>query len=698
MIMAKTKTADFLVEVGTEELPPKALKALMEAFAANLSAGLVENRLAHGALRAFATPRRLAVLVLDLARAQQDRQLELRGPPVAVAFDKNGSPGPAAQAFARKCGVEVSALGRARTDKGEWLSHVSTESGALAADLLPSIVQKSLDALPIPRRMRWGAGDTEFVRPVHWLVMLHGRDVVEGEVLGIRAGNKTRGHRFHAPGTFAISAPDQYESLLERKAYVIADFAARRQRIVALVDEAARAAGGRAGGDLALFDEVTALVEWPVAITGSFDEVFLQLPREVIVATLTGHQRYFPVSDKDGRLLPTFITIANIESTDPSRVRDGNERVIRPRLSDAAFFWESDRRSKLEDRRAALEAVVYQQGLGSMADKSRRIASVADPVATAAGAKPDEVLRSALLAKCDLLTGMVGEFPELQGVMGRYYALADGEPASVAEAIGEHYLPRFAGDTLPRSQAGRALAVADKLDTLAGIFSLDRRPTGSRDPFGLRRAALGLVRIIIESELDLDLDQLVLKAVEAQPPAVADRPALAADIYEFIVDRLRAWYLDQPGIGPEMFEAVRVRRPASLLDFHRRLKAVAAFSRLDEADSLAAANKRIGNMLRQAGDASASKLDPSLLTDEAERTLHAALQSATAAVTPMLAKHDYSDALGELAALRAPVDRFFDAVMVMTDDPALQENRLALLAALRELFFNIADISLLSRA
>lgn len=696
--MVKIKTADFVVEVGTEELPPKALKSLMDAFANNLAALLDENRLEHGEVRACGTPRRLAVLVDKLARSQPDRQVELKGPPVSVAFDRDGVPKPAALAFARKCGVDVSELRRERNDKGEWLTCSSAEQGAPASQLLPAIVQQSLDKLPIPRRMRWGASDAEFVRPVHWLLMLHGQDVIEGEVLGIRAGNKTRGHRFHAPREFTVSSPKQYLSVLEKKAFVLADFSLRRKRIVELVDEAARAAGGRPGGDLALFDEVTALNEWPVAVTGSFDKAFLKLPKEVIVATLTGHQRYFPVANKDGELLPVFVTIANIESKEPSRVRDGNERVVRPRLADASFFWETDRKYTLADRVDGLKSVVYQQGLGSMADRSQRIAMLADKVADSAGAVRDDVQRAALLAKCDLLTGMVGEFPELQGLMGQYYAAADGEPDQVATAIGEQYLPRFAGDALPASRAGMALAIADKLDMLAGNFALDRKPTGSRDPFGLRRAALGLVRIIIEQELDLDLDDLLASAVKAQPVETADNPELLESLREFIVERLRAWYLERPGFGAEMFEAVRSKRPASLLDFDLRLKAVAAFSRVDEATALSSANKRIGNILRQANLPSSPRLNTSLLVDDAEQQLHRALVSASSKVRPLLEKRQYTDALMALSGLRVPVDRFFDEVMVMTDDPSLQKNRLALLAELRDLFLDIADISQLSMA
>lgn len=694
--MGKISCADFLVEVGTEELPPKALKSLMDAFGNNVAALLDENRLSHGAVSAYATPRRLAVHVEELALAQEDREVLLKGPPVSVAFDKDGSAKPAALAFAKKCGVDVAELGRENTDKGEWLSYLSAEEGAKAAALLPSIVQQALDRLPIPRRMRWGAGNIEFVRPAHWLLMLHGKNVVAGEVLGLTAADKTRGHRFHAPAELTVSSPDQYLSLLEKKGYVLADFSARRKRVVELVDDASRDAGGRAGGDLALFDEVTALIEWPVSVTGSFAEEYLQLPKEVIVATLTGHQRYFPVTDKEGSLLPLFVTIANIESEEPGRVRDGNERVIRPRLADAAFFWETDRKAPLVARAEALGSVVYQQGLGSVAEKCARVASLAERIAEEIDAPRDAVSRAALLAKCDLLTGMVSEFPELQGTMGRYYALADGETPEVAAAIGEQYLPRFAGDSLPQSRAGMALAIADKLDTIAGIFALDKRPTGSRDPFGLRRAALGLIRITVEGALELDLQDLIRRAMKAQPAKVSDKDAVATAIFEFIVERLRAWYLERPEVRVEMFEAVRARQPASLLDFDRRVKAVAAFSRLDAAASLSAANKRIANILRQADGASAKALKESRLIDDAEIALHTAMVAAATTVGPLLAKREYTEALAALAPLREPVDRFFDEVMVMTDDPDLQKNRLALLASLRDRFLEIADVSQLS--
>ncbi len=483
-----------LVEIGTEELPPKALRSLMEAFGQGLEAAIDDARLEHGALRVYASPRRLAVVVESLAHRQEDRKVEHKGPPVRIAFDDDGNATPAATAFAKKCGVEIDDLGRSTTDKGEWLSYSDVEKGKSAAELVPELVERALSGLPIPRRMRWGAGEAEFVRPVHWVVLLHGSDVIDASIMGISTGNQSRGHRVHCSAPVTIEHADSYLQTLERAGHVIADFERRRE----LVREGVAAAAAQAGGIIvegeSLYDEVAALVEWPVPLLGKFDEEFLDLPREVVISTLTGHQRYFPVTDKEGGLLPRFVTVANIESRDPDQVRDGNERVIRPRLADAAFFWDSDRRKTLANREDALREVVYQQGLGSLHDKSRRIGKLAHWVATGLDVDSKAAKRAAALAKCDLLTGMVGEFPELQGTMGRYYALSDGEPPEVADAIAEHYLPRFAGDALPASISGQILSVADKMDTLAGVFSLGKKPSGNRDPFGLRRAALGIVR------------------------------------------------------------------------------------------------------------------------------------------------------------------------------------------------------------
>lgn len=689
--------ADFLVEIGTEELPPKALRTLMDAFAANLTAELDSARLEHAAVHAYASPRRLAVIIDALAMTQESRTLTQKGPPVSVAFDDDGKPKPPALAFAKKCGVSVDDLGREKTAKGEWLTFDLREEGQAASDLLPGLVDKALAALPIPRRMRWGDGDAEFVRPVHWVVMLHGEQIVDGTVMGISAGNVSQGHRFHSRGSVEIAAPALYLDTLRDAGYVVADFEQRREQIVAGVQQAASEAGGVIVDGEALYDEVAALVEWPVPVLGSFDAAYLDLPRETVISTLTGHQRYFPVADKDGNLLPRFVTVANIQSTDPDQVRDGNERVIRPRLADAAFFWDSDRKQPLAARQDGLREVVYQRGLGSLHDKAERTATLARGMCEQLNVNSADVERAAMLCKCDLLSGMVGEFPELQGLMGQYYAAADGEPDAVAQAIGEHYRPRFAGDALPSAIAGQVLAVADKLDTIAGIFSTGKKPSGNRDPFALRRAALGIVRILIECELEVDLKELIRASVAAQPGSQADPDALAEEIYAFVTSRMQRYFQDkESGLATETFDAVLARQPASLLDFARRLDAVQAFIKLDAAASLAAANKRIANILKKTDEQPGEAIDADALCDAAEKALYAALQTASATVRPSLEQREYTAALLALAKLQVPVDRFFDDVMVMADDVRVRINRLALLNELRELFLEVADISRLS--
>lgn len=688
---------DYLIEIGTEELPPKALRSLMTAFAENLGAIVDEARLPRGATHAYASPRRIAVLIEKLGHKQEDRNVSHKGPPVSVAFDKDGNATSAGIAFAKKCGVEVSELARSRSDKGEWLSYSSTETGKTVAQLMSGLVENALAALPIPRRMRWGAGDAEFVRPVHWVVQLHGSKVITDPILGIKPGNKTRGHRFHSRKPITIKQPSAYLDSLEKDGHVIADFARRREMVEEGVNAAAKSASGNIVNGDALYDEVASLVEWPVPIVGRFDEEFLRLPREVVISTLTGHQRYFPVADNNGNLMPLFITVANLESTDPDQVRDGNERVVRPRLSDAAFFWDSDRRTALVARQDPLREVVYQRGLGSLYDKSARVAGLAVTIAESLGVDASTVQKAALLAKCDLLTGMVGEFPELQGIMGRYYALSDGEPPTVADAIGEHYRPRFAGDDLPASIDGQVLAVAEKLDTLAGVFVIGKKPSGNRDPFGLRRSAVGIVRILIECGLDLDLRSSIVAAVDAQPPGKADKDELSAELYTFITERLRRYFLDRDhGLATETFDAVLSRQPTSLVDFEQRLTATQAFIVLEPASSLAAANKRIANILRQAGEQGGVAVKEKLLSAPAEQALWTSLTEARVEVQPLLEKRAYSDALRILARLRDPVDNFFDDVMVMADDEATKNNRLALLGELRALFLGVADISRLS--
>ncbi|MEJ2603914.1 MAG: glycine--tRNA ligase subunit beta [Gammaproteobacteria bacterium] len=691
--------SDLLVEIGTEELPPTALRQLMDDFASGLGQALDEAGLAHGAVRPYASPRRLAVHVESVPRRQPDESVEMRGPPVSVAFDEAGNPTRAAAAFAAKCGVDVAELDRVATDKGEWLVHRAVREGRAAETLLPELVAAALDQLPVPRRMRWGAGDAEFVRPVHWVVLLLGEEVVPGSVYGLPTGRVTRGHRTHAAGReLSIPRPADYPAILRDQGHVVADFDERRELIARTVEETAAAAGGRPVSAPGLMDEVAALNEWPVAITGSFDPAFLDLPREVLVSTLQKHQRYFPIEGADGALIANFVAVANLESRDPSQVREGNERVVRPRLADAAFFWQSDRRTPLEDRREDMRNVVYQKELGTLLAKSQRVATLAGELAEELGAPAEIAVRAAELARTDLLTDMVGEFPDLQGVMGGHYARADGEPDAVAVAIAEQYLPRFAGDRLPESEGGRVLALADRLDTIAGIFAIGRKPSGNRDPFGLRRGALGLVRILIESGLELDLRAAIRRALELQPvDADAPRPVLAAEIYDFVMERLRGWYAErEPGIGPEAFQAVLAREPASPLDFDARLRAVAAFSSHASAESLSAANKRIANILRQAGIDGGGTPDAALLGESAEKTLNAALEEARAEIAPLLARREYTEVLDRLALLKEPVDDFFDHVLVMDEDIAVRRNRLGLLAELRGLFLEVADISRLS--
>jgi glycyl-tRNA synthetase beta chain len=711
-------TRDFLVEIGTEELPPKSLPALSKAFTDGIVAGLAAAGIAHGKVHPYAAPRRLAVLVRRVAERQPDQQIVRKGPPVKAAFDATGAPTRAATAFAESCGTSVDALGRIAEPKGEFLQYTGTKAGSETKTLLAGIVQGSLDRLPIAKRMRWGAGTAEFVRPVHWVVMLFGSEVVPATILGVAAGDTTRGHRFMAPKPIRLSSPAAYARRLESAGKVLADFAVRRERILAGVTALAREHGVEAIVSEALLDEVTALVEWPVPLAGRFEERFLELPPEVLIATLQDHQRYFPTRETDAsagatatgarRLTPVFITVANLESRDPAQVRAGNERVVRPRLSDAAFFWDSDRRQSLAARRDLLKDVTFQAQLGSYFDKAERVKALARAIAPLAGADAAEAARAAELSKCDLLTGLVGEFPELQGTMGTYYALHDGEPADVAAAMGEQYLPRFAGDGLPATGVGTALALADKLDTIVGIFAIGQKPSGTKDPFALRRAALGVLRIVLEKRLDLDLPATVAGALERARADVARVASakggaaptadVATEVYDYVMERLRAHYLEgSAGVTTEMFDAVLDRRPASPLDADARLHALAAFLKLADAAALASANKRIANILRKAdeaaGGAAGAPLRPDLLQQEEERRLHDALASVRPEATRLFDARDYTEGLRRLAALRPAVDAFFDRVMVMADDAAVRANRLALLREIRQLFLRVADLS-----
>ena len=688
------ETAPMLVELGCEELPPTALKRLSEAFAAELVAGIEQAGLAHGEVTTYATPRRLAVLVEELEASQDEREIERRGPSLKVAYDADGAPTKAAAGFARSVGVPVEHLEQLSNDQGAWLVFRTTDVGEMTTSLLPALVETALGRLPIPKPMRWADLDVEFVRPVHWLVLVYGDDVVPASVLGVESGRYTHGHRFHAPSPLVVDDPTSYAMLLYGSGHVVASFDARRDMIRRQVEDAAETLGGRAVIDEALLDETAALVEWPTAVSGSFDEKFLALPAPVLIATMKGNQRYFHLVDSNDALLPHFITISNIESRSPEVVQAGNERVIRPRLADAAFFYESDLASGIEQWQQRLEGIIFQHKLGSIAAKAARVSRLAGHVAVAMGCNPDTVKkarRAGLLGKFDLVTEVVLEFPELQGQMGRVYASAKGEPDDVAIAIEEAYMPRFAGDAIAASTVGRTVAIADKLDTLAGIFGIGQLPSGDRDPFALRRAALGVLRTIIEGELPLNLGKLTNAAV-AGYDGVFEAGEVASQVNEFMWERLRGYFHDQ-GVPADVFAAVHARQTGRPHDFALRVHAVDAFRQLPEAASLAAANKRIQNILRQAEDDVPAQVDDTLFREDAEWNLAAMLVGLGPHVRDLLKKADYTGALTSLAGLRNAVDAFFDTVKVMDDNAAVRANRLALLNNIGSLFLETADIS-----
>ena len=679
---------DLLFELCTEELPPRTLPALSNALTQGLTRGIDSAAIPHGKVHGFATPRRLAVWIEKLAEHQPDRQVERRGPPFANAFDAQGAATQAATAFAKSCGVAVGELSKLTTEKGAWLQFRGTERGAATTALLKDILSRAIAALPILKRMRWGAHSAEFVRPVHSMVLLYGDEVVPIELLGLESGRITSGHRFHSPKPISLKSAKGYEAKL-RRAKVIADFAKRREIIHAGVIEAAAQVGGSALINDALLDEVTALVEWPVPLTGQFEQRFLSLPREVVIATVQDHQRYFAVQGPDGMLTGWFVTVSNIESRDPSKVREGNERVVRPRLSDAAFFWEQDRRISLQAHAARLSGVIFQAKLGSYAEKTARVTKLAELIGGRIGAGPD-IHQAAELAKADLMTAMVGEFPELQGTMGRYYAEAQGLPRDVSLAIEEHYRPRYAGDALPSTKIGQALSLADKIDTLAGIFAIEQRPTGTKDPFGLRRAALGILRILLEGKLDLDLLDVLIAAAAAQP---LQRAGVADEVYDFIAERLRGLLLEEPGTTPEMLDAVMANRPRSPLDAVTRLAALKEFLLLPDAVVLAGINKRIANILKKTQVSHDWVVDPQALNEAAERALHEALTSLRDPVLDATRQRRYADSLQALVGLRAPVNEFFDRVMVMDENADKRNNRLALLRDAQLLLGGVADLS-----
>lgn len=679
---------DFLVELGTEELPPKALNTLADAFLAGIEKGLQTAGLKFQAKKVYAAPRRLAVLLTALETQQPDRSINLDGPPRQAAFDAEGNPTQAALGFAKKCGVDLSEIDQS----GPKLRFSQVITGKPTASLLPTIVEDSLNDLPIPKRMRWGARKEEFVRPTQWLVMLLGDQVIDCTILAQKAGRDSRGHRFHHPESVRITSPANYLNDL-RAAYVLADANERRELISKRTEELARLQEGTAIVPPSLLDEVTALVEWPVPLVCSFEERFLDVPQEALITTMQDNQKYFCLLDVDGKLLPRFITVANIESKDPQQIIAGNEKVVRPRLTDAEFFFKQDKKQKLEDFNLRLQNVVFQEKLGSVYDKAVRVSKLAAYIAPRIGGDAAWAARAGLLSKCDLATEMVGEFPEMQGVAGYYYALNDGEPDDVALALNEQYMPRGAGAELPSTLTGAAVAIADKLDTLVGIFGIGMLPTGSKDPYALRRAALGVLRILIDKKLDLDLTQAVVFAV-GQFGTKVKQAGLAEQVLEFVFDRLRARYEDE-GVDVSVYLSVRALQPGSALDFDQRVQAVQAFRKLPEADALAAVNKRVSNLLSKADNLGTAEVDPGLFADAKEFSLNSAIAKAENAVKPLIAERNYAEALARLASLREPVDAFFEAVMINADDAGVRKNRYAMLARLRGLFINIADISVL---
>ncbi|CDH20769.1 glycine tRNA synthetase, beta subunit [Xenorhabdus bovienii str. kraussei Quebec] len=683
----------FLVEIGTEELPPKALRSLAESFAANFEAELKNANLGHGEISWFAAPRRLALKVANLAVAQADREVEKRGPAIAQAFDTEGKPTKAAEGWARGCGITVDQAERMVTDKGEWLLYRAQVKGREAKELLADMVSSSLGKLPIPKLMRWGDKETQFVRPVHTVTMLLGSDVIDGEILGIKSDRIIRGHRFMGEAEFAIDNAEQYPAILQERGRVIADYYARKALIKRDAEQAAMQLGGVADLTDSLLEEVTSLVEWPVVLTAKFEEKFLEVPAEALVYTMKGDQKYFPVYDKSGKLMANFIFVANIESSDPQQIISGNEKVVRPRLADAEFFFKTDRKQRLEDNLLRLETVLFQKQLGTLRDKTDRIQALAGWIAEKIGADVTHATRAGLLSKCDLMTNMVFEFTDTQGVMGMHYARHDGEAEDVALALNEQYQPRFSGDELPSTVVSCAVAIADKMDTLAGIFGIGQHPKGDKDPFALRRAALGVLRIIVEKKLPLDLQTLAEEAVRLYGDKLTNENVVD-DVVEFMLGRFRTWYQEQ-GYSVDAIQAVLARRPTQPADFDARMKAVTYFRTLDEAVSLAAANKRVSNILAKSEEKLNDSVFASVLKAAEEIQLATHLVVLKDKLAPLFAEGNYQDALVELASLREVVDAFFDNVMVMDEDQQVRINRLTLLSELRELFLRVADISLL---
>ena len=686
-------TADLLFELGTEELPPVALRKLSNALTNEFVAGLAAANLAHGEVKSYAAPRRLAIFIKDVEVQQADRDVERRGPAVKAAFDADGNPTKAAEGFAQSCGTTVDQLQRIETPKGEWLAYQMHEAGQAASELLPTIAENALNKLPIPKRMRWGSSEAQFVRPVHWLVFLLGNDVVNCRILDATSGRISYGHRFHHPEAIEIKSPDTYADQLLSPGYVIADFDQRKAKVKAQVEETAASLNGVAEMDDDLLEEVTALNEWPIPVAGEFEERFLEVPHEALVSTMKSNQKYFPIFNAKNELMNHFITLANIESKDPAMIKAGNERVVRPRLADAMFFWQQDGKKKLEDHIERLKTVVFQKQLGSMYDKSERVAALAEYIAKSIDGDVAKAKRAGQLSRCDLMTEMVYEFGDMQGIMGRYQAQRDGEDAEIAQAMDEFYMPRFSGDQLPQTKTGIAIALAERIDTLVGIFGIGMKPTGDKDPFALRRAALGALRIIREHQLPLNIRDLLTQASNNLAGNITEASAID-DVEGFMFDRLKGLYADLD-VSVDTFEAVLAVKPATLNDFDQRINAVTEFRGLPEAEALAAANKRISNLLKKVEGELSSSIDTKLFDVDAESALHQAMQDATSSATRAMASSAYSDALKALSTLRSPVDAYFDDVMVMVDDAAVKANRLAMLGQLQSAFLQVADIGLL---
>jgi len=688
---------DFLVEIGTEELPPKALKTLSKAFSSGIESALKEAGLSYDKATSFASPRRLALRLNGLQTKQANKSIEKKGPAKKAAFDAEGNPSRALLGFTGSLGIKPEQLEETETPKGTWLIYRSTEAGQDTSSLLNNIVAQALAKLPIPKRMRWGAQKVEFVRPLQWVLMIFGADVIEGSILDIPNGNTTRGHRFHSEGLIEITDANDYEHMLLEQGKVIADYDIRKEKIRNGVIKAAENIGGTAVIDENLLDEVCALNEWPVPLVGNFDERFLEVPTEALISSMKEHQKYFHALDKDGAMMPNFITLCNIESTDPQQVIQGNERVIRPRLADAAFFFETDKKSTLEKRREQLKKIVFQKQLGTVYDKTERVSKLAAKISHAIGGDETHAARAGQLAKSDLVTEMVLEFTDLQGTMGYYYALHDGEAEEVAVALNEQYKPKFAGDSLPSKACGQALSIAEKIDSLVGLFGISQPPTGTKDPFALRRAALGVLRIIVEKQLPLDLGDMISWACEQYDNTVFSNENVKQDLITYLLERFRAWYEDE-NISAEIFLSVSARRPTKPVDFDQRVKAVNAFAKLAQASALSAANKRVSNILaKQNADLSNKSVNVDLLSETSEIELAKQLDILSSKVTPLFDQGNYEAALSELASLQQPVDQFFTDVMVMVDDEAVKTNRLVLLSQLREMFLRVADISLLSK-